>query len=315
MRTALLCIVVLTLVASGAALAETLEFASQHDLDEVWLVPGSTQDYCTVGPDGSTVWQAAVATWVHGSWPTMPGAEWISSAFYVEDPRNDSWRWFRRIVHIPDGAFGISGSITWITSDNAEVVYVNGVWVGADGEICDPHTDNAEWKTVKSYPTPPGALTDGDNVILFHVRNYRYPTDDVEFNPTGLIYSASISYSVALKADIDIKPGSDPNSINLGSGGVIPVAILGSGIFDVSCIDPFTVTMAGASVKVKGKSDNAGSLDDVNGDGHLDLVLQMVTSELTLTGDKTEAVVEGDYCCTDSGCYPFSGVDSVNIVP
>lgn len=28
--------------------------------------------------------------------------------------------------------------------------------------------------------------------------------------------------------DIDIKPGSDPNSINLGSNGIVPVTIFGS---------------------------------------------------------------------------------------
>ena len=35
----------------------------------------------------------------------------------------------------------------------------------------------------------------------------------------------------------DIKPGSNPNSINLGSGGVVPVAILTTATFDAADVD------------------------------------------------------------------------------
>ncbi len=52
---------------------------------------------------------------------------------------------------------------------------------------------------------------------------------------------------------IDIKPGSDLNSINLGSNGTIPVAIFSTVDFDATTVDPLTVTLADASVKVKGK--------------------------------------------------------------
>ena len=36
--------------------------------------------------------------------------------------------------------------------------------------------------------------------------------------------------------DIDIKPGSNPNSINLGANGVVPVALLGTTDFSVDTI-------------------------------------------------------------------------------
>lgn len=35
---------------------------------------------------------SAVATWVHPYWPTISGATWISTAYYVEEPVPDSWR-------------------------------------------------------------------------------------------------------------------------------------------------------------------------------------------------------------------------------
>jgi len=52
---------------------------------------------------------------------------------------------------------------------------------------------------------------------------------------------------------IDIKPGSDVNSINLGSNGTIPVAIFSTVDFDATTVDPLTVMLADASVKVEGK--------------------------------------------------------------
>ena len=77
---------------------------------------------------------------------------------------------------------------------------------------------------------------------------------------------------------IDIKPGSDPNSINLGSNGVVPVAILSSAEFDATTVDPGTVELAGAGVAVKGKGDKLhASVEDVNGDGLNDLSLKIST--------------------------------------
>ena len=50
-----------------------------------------------------------------------------------------------------------------------------------------------------------------------------------------------------IDVDIDIKPGSDPNSINTRSNGVVPVAILGSATFDVTTIDVTTLTFGTAT--------------------------------------------------------------------
>ena len=120
---------------------------------------------------------------------------------------------------------------------------------------------------------------------------------------------AEIAYNYSLREiEIDIKPGSDPNSINLGSHGVVPVAILSLRDFDAAKVNPSTVTLSGAGVKRKG---NSGSLEDVNGDGFLDLVVQVCTDDFALTAGATEAVLNA---YTYAG-LAITGSDWIKIVP
>ena len=124
--------------------------------------------------------------------------------------------------------------------------------------------------------------------------------------------AGEIAYNYVLgDVTIDIKPGSDPNSINLGSNGVVPVAILGSAIFDASTVDPFTVKLADATVKIKGNSGNAGSLEDVNDDGYLDLVVQVYTSQIVVQPGEVELLLTA-YTYDD---LPIIGRDWIRIVP
>ncbi len=129
---------------------------------------------------------------------------------------------------------------------------------------------------------------------------------------------ASGTYSIApsittLEVTIDIKPFSFPNSINLCSNGTVPIAILGSGMFDVNDIDTDTLRFAEASVKMVGKKDphSLCSYEDVNGDLIVDLVCHFVTTDImALGGESTSATVNGELL----DGTPFEGTDSVNIV-
>lgn len=82
--------------------------------------------------------------------------------------------------------------------------------------------------------------------------------------------------------NIDIKPGSDENPINLSSKGSIPVAVLSSPTFDAATVDAYTATLASAPVKLKGRGRAQPSMEDVNGDGLLDQVVHISTQELSL---------------------------------
>ena len=93
---------------------------------------------------------------------------------------------------------------------------------------------------------------------------------------------------------IDIKPDSYPNSINLGSSSNVPVAIFSTETFDATPIDPLTVTLAGASIKLKGKGTPITSFDDLNGDGLLDIIIHVDTAALELSLGDIIAILEGE---------------------
>ena len=104
--------------------------------------------------------------------------------------------------------------------------------------------------------------------------------------------------------DIDIKPGSDPNSINLKSKGVVPVAVLATETFDASTVNPDTVEFAGATPV-------HWTTCDVDEDSDIDMLFHFKTQELNLDENSTEATLTGT---TYSGT-PIQGTDAVNIVP
>jgi hypothetical protein len=128
----------------------------------------------------------------------------------------------------------------------------------------------------------------------------------------GVVAKISIPITVA----IDIKPGGDPNSINLGSDGNVPVAIFGSSTFDVSDIDINSLAFSGASVKTVGKNSKPlCSISDVNFDGFDDMVCHFLTEELTLGLGDTVGVLTGIFTPSGMDPHAFVGQDSVNIVP
>ncbi len=185
--------------------------------------------------------------------------------------------------------------------------------------------DEVDWGTnsVKFWLATGGArdcfrieFTSSDSAFMKidYIDGYRVDNEEYGVGPTSpgdtRGYGEWIPLSYFCNMPIDIKPGSFPNSINPNAKGVIPVAILTTDTFDASLVDPETVALDGAGARGKGKSGKYGSLEDVDGDGDLDLVVQ-IENVIEWAPDATEATLTG---LTFDG-IPIEGTDSVNIVP
>jgi hypothetical protein len=105
--------------------------------------------------------------------------------------------------------------------------------------------------------------------------------------------------------DIDIKPRSDRNPINLKSRGKIPVAILGSETLDVAEIDQ--TTLAFGPDGAMPAHAHGGRFKDVNEDGIMDLVSHYRTDETGIAFGDTEACISGERL--DGG--EFEGCDEI----
>ncbi len=178
-----------------------------------------------------------------------------------------------------------------------------------------------------------GNPTSGFNDLYQFSQNPEFgwfaPTSDTDGNPSLFDYSkpgawlftltavegpstSSISVcihtpgercDITVNVDIDIKPNSDPNSVNPKSMGLVPVAILGSDTFDVSDVDVTTLTFGldGATPA------HGGHLEDVNDDGFTDLVTHYKQKETGITKGDTEACLTGE----TFDATPIEGCDSI----
>jgi hypothetical protein len=137
-----------------------------------------------------------------------------------------------------------------------------------------------------------------------------------------------------LSAKLDIKPGSCPNPLNVRSRGVLPVAIVGTGSFDVAQIDPGTLSLAradgiGGSVSpLNGPPGPGIEVEDVatpfegelcdchelTGDGMDDMSLKFSTEDIVVALELGSMVNRTELRLTVSGLLldqtPFEGDDS-----
>lgn len=193
-----------------------------------------------------------------------------------------------------------------LSVDDDYQLYINGVLAHQD---LSGGASDTPWLDVSSY------LNVGNNIIAIHAWDGggvgSCTTYERGANQAAL--KLLVETKDTLNVDIDIKPGSDPNSINLCSKGTVPVAILGSDLLSVYDIDTSTLSFADAGVKMAGKKDphSLCSVEEVNADVYDDLVCHFVTFDIAaLDGSSTTATVSGELFSGTS----IEGEDSVRIV-
>jgi hypothetical protein len=106
--------------------------------------------------------------------------------------------------------------------------------------------------------------------ILYATVTFYYTIDTEDFE----IATEEVSVS---RGDLDLKPGSYPNSINCKKNGKTPVAILGSDNVDVTEIDVATILIGSVG-------ELRTAIEDVNCDGEDDLVCHFKTKDLVDAG-------------------------------
>jgi predicted ribosomally synthesized peptide with SipW-like signal peptide len=96
--------------------------------------------------------------------------------------------------------------------------------------------------------------------------------------------------------EIDIKVGSDPNSINLGSNGVLPVTVLSSTddpAFDPASLNWSTVRFGAPDAPPAGAQRRPSLDSDVNDDNVKDATYHFRTQETGLTEEDSQACLTG----------------------
>ncbi|MDH3569169.1 MAG: hypothetical protein OER89_03175 [Gemmatimonadota bacterium] len=136
------------------------------------------------------------------------------------------------------------------------------------------------------------------------IEPYRAYVDD-----DGLICGLGLSSFVPVA--IDIKPGSDPNSIACNTPmEAIAVGILTTDAFDATTVDHTTVTFEGASEMHTTPQGVQRHEKDVDLDGDLDLVLHFRLGETVLTCASTDGTLSGE---TFDG-QTIEGTDAVHMI-
>lgn len=128
---------------------------------------------------------------------------------------------------------------------------------------------------------------------------------------TGMLpaYVTATFESPNVPIAIDIKPGSDPNSINTKSKGTIPVAMLTDAHFNATTVDETSLTF-GRTGSEHSLKFCTKSFEDVDGDSDLDKVCHFDTQKARFQVGDTTGMLMGD---TFTGTH-FHGTDSVMIV-
>ena len=240
-----------------------------------------------------------------------------NSSIWPEGPRNlqltpGGYASYGVYINI-GGTINIYGSHTWTASDT--YVYVADI---VNATLFTDSTDSILLETAYG----PDATLAGTTITVDTSNGWTGKLTWVYDDNTYSLNIASLSditvvvgASDPIEVEIDIKPGSDTNPINPKSKGLVPVAILTTDEFNAADVDPSTVKLAGASVATRGKTEKLmANLEDIDGDGDLDLMLHIDTQSEGFVWENGEVILTGQ-TYEELGAKDLQGSDYIVIVP
>ena len=156
-------------------------------------------------------------------------------------------------------------------------------------------------------------------------------TVTIDSNESDAILVEETTEICPVSVYVDIKPGGCPTPVNVGSKGVLPVAVLGTNDFDITAVNPHSITLAGVS-PLRWSMEDVATPYDINfdecnvydchestGDGYVDLTLKFDTQEIAAAieevYDRQCLILEltGELKAAYGG-LPFKGGDVVSIL-
>jgi hypothetical protein len=248
--------------------------------------------------------------------------------------------------NVDDGIYTVTVTVTdddgGVGTDEVEVTVLNvnpTVHAGPDasvtsgetytltGSFSDPGVNDAPWTYVVDwgFGTPAnGSISDQSAPIVESIQVCAAGSYAVELAVTdkdGGTGTDALTLTVPyLGVQIDITPTDQPNPVNLRARGLLPAAVLSSATFDAAALDPATITLGnevGADTPVARQNNGRyhARVEDVNGDGLMDLVVMFERPALVANGDltpaSTELVLRG---FLQNGCTNVRGTDAVHVV-
>ena len=183
-----------------------------------------------------------------------------------------------------------------------------------DDGVLDTHTATIDWGEGADSEIASVTQGDGFGTVSGSHRYFIPGIYTIEVTVTdidGGVGSGSTEKTVLrLVVTIDGKRGSDPNSINPGGKGLIPVGVF-SGTYRGLVFDAAEITGSSLAFEGAGITHKAPHLEDLDGAGARDSVSHYRIPETSLTSASVEGCLTGE---TSSGIF-FTGCGLVNIVP
>jgi hypothetical protein len=237
--------------------------------------------------------------------PSIPPNQWANHAVWFDRDGVDQWQ--AQMWGAIDGVtYNTGGTYDIVITLHADDATSGTAYMTINGEPQGFYDPN--WHPGPADLMPAGMTFTGDmkHLRVFYGLSGYGTTHTVAFEEITVEgHLGEPPMAPCLERSIDVKPCSDPNSINLKSKGVVPVAVPTTDDFDATTVDPATVSFASASPL-------RWTVEDVCPfDGRDDLLFHFKTQELDLNEESTEAFLTG---YTSDGEFIW-GKDTVNIVP